>query len=447
MDVVTSKAGVSKSATATAASSSHSSHHAGQAVASLVLPTASIIQLPPQYYQAAAHQQAPTTATSMQFYTQSAAIAHNQAANSDGGGGGASGSNNSAPVQLQQQQTYINPALAYQQWFGLQLQQQQQQQQQQDGQVTFATIPNSSGEGGNTVAFSYMDPQSHQNVEFHNGSVQMAADGALSLSTLQSFANSLQHSQPGQAFMIQATPVQNANGLTTLQYTTNQGHDQHHGHQTHQNQQQVTTSAKSKGARKPKAAPQVQHVPHVEVKAAKPPKPKGSPNAYALFYKDTYAKLRAENPEWKASQIMAEAGKIWKEMNGNGQEAYRSRAETLNQAHQLANAAANKSHKKQKNQQKRPMTAYQLFIREHFGRRPPEVAQMHAKDFLLQLSVQWKNLEPAEKQMYQDKAKVEKTRREAENELANGQGSNVLTQAPVKLESGSVPTGFSSTSS
>ena len=46
---------------------------------------------------------------------------------------------------------------------------------------------------------------------------------------------------------------------------------------------------------------------------------------YALFYKDTYSKLRAENPEWKASQIMAEAGKIWKEMNGHGQDSYRSR--------------------------------------------------------------------------------------------------------------------------
>jgi hypothetical protein len=206
----------------------------------------------------------------------------------------------------------------------------------------------------------------------------------------------------------------------------------------------VTTSGtKGKASKKAKSQPvQLQHqTPHSDSKAGKPPKPKGSPNAYALFYKDTYAKLRAENPEWKASQIMAEAGKIWKEMNGSNQDSYRSRAETLNQQHQLANANSKSAHKKQKNQQKRPMTAYQLFIREHFGRRPPEVAQMHAKDFLLQLSVQWKNLEPSEKLMYQDKAKAEKTRRENEAELANGAlsaASQVL--APVKIES-SVPIG------
>ena len=60
------------------------------------------------------------------------------------------------------------------------------------------------------------------------------------------------------------------------------------------------------------------------------------------------------------------------------------------------------------------MTAYQLFIREHFGQRPPSEHQMHAKDFLLQLSVQWKQLDENEKKMYQDKAKAEKAKREAE---------------------------------
>lgn len=104
--------------------------------------------------------------------------------------------------------------------------------------MTFATIPSTGDGGANTVAFSYLDPNNnHQNVEFHNGSVQMAADGALSLSTLQSFANSLQQHGQGQAFMIQATPVStNANGLTTISYqTTNQG-DHHHSHQQHAHQ-------------------------------------------------------------------------------------------------------------------------------------------------------------------------------------------------------------------
>lgn len=101
------------------------------------------------------------------------------------------------------------------------------------------------------------------------------------------------------------------------------------------------------------------------------------------------------------------------------------------QQHQLLHANTKSGHKKQKNAQKRPMTAYQLFIREHFGSRPAEVAQMHAKDFLLRLSVQWKALTVDEKKVYQERAKAEKVRREAESEAAiaaaNGVGMTGIT--------------------
>lgn len=105
-------------------------------------------------------------------------------------------------------------------------------------------------------------------------------------------------------------------------------------------------------------------------------------------------------------------------------------------AHQLLHAKT--SHKKQKNAQKRPMTAYQLFIREHFGQRPPSEHQMHAKDFLLQLSVQWKQLDENEKKMYQDKAKAEKAKREAEKaqdlSLATESINATASGAPIESE-------------
>ena len=82
----------------------------------------------------------------------------------------------------------------------------------------------------------------------------------------------------------------------------------------------------------------------------KPAKPKGTPNAYALFYKETYGKLRSENPDWKASQIMAEAGRIWKEMNGALQQRYRAQAESLgNSFHAGHSSMTRKIHKNLEN--------------------------------------------------------------------------------------------------
>lgn len=109
---------------------------------------------------------------------------------------------------------------------------------------------------------------------------------------------------------------------------------------------QTPTSGKKKGKGKNAAsASQVPATP--DNKDKKPPKVKGTPNAYALFYKETYSQLREGNPEWKACQIMAEAGKIWKSMNGQGQDRYRAQAEELTQQHQALHNTKSTS-KKQK---------------------------------------------------------------------------------------------------
>lgn len=107
--------------------------------------------------------------------------------------------------------------------------------------------------------------------------------------------------------------------------------DHHAQQQQHQPQQQQqptpqppATKKKGKGAKAAAAAAAAAAAPQTPEAKIKPPKVKGTPNAYALFYKETYGKLRSENPEWKASQIMAEAGKIWKVMNGAIQDQYRS---------------------------------------------------------------------------------------------------------------------------
>ncbi|GAV04676.1 hypothetical protein RvY_14926 [Ramazzottius varieornatus] len=418
----------------------------------------------------------------MQFYASSlnqaqSPIDNNQSSSSGGGGsnnqgGSANASSNTAAGVQTQFLSGLSPALAYQNWFGLQVQQQQQAQQQQHdaNQLHY-------GDGGLSA---YLDTSGVGQDAFHHNDT---GGVSLNLASLQSFASQLQqHVGSGQTFMIQTAPAgANNPGQVTIiptgPYVTtnaapslNQQHLHHinhpqqaHSNSVYQHQQQpqqqqqqqqhhqhVTSSEaqpKNKGRKKKNGVPASSApvplpsqskpaLPVVAPEKAKPVRPKGTPNAYALFYKETYGKLRSENPDWKASQIMAEAGRIWKEMNGALQQRYRAEAESLGAAHQLLHAKT--SHKKQKNAQKRPMTAYQLFIREHFGQRPPSEHQMHAKDFLLQLSVQWKQLDENEKKMYQDKAKAEKAKREAEKaqdlSLATESINATASGAPTESE-------------
>lgn len=136
----------------------------------------------------------------------------------------------------------------------------------------------------------------------------------------------------GQTFMIAPSSGNNGAYVAVANPTSSSDHhtQQQHQQQQQQQQQQVQaqTPAKKKGKGAKAAAAASASTPQHEAKV-KPPKVKGTPNAYALFYKETYAKLRSENPEWKASQIMAEAGKIWKVMNGAIQDRYRSQVGLL----------------------------------------------------------------------------------------------------------------------
>ncbi|GAV09758.1 hypothetical protein RvY_19244 [Ramazzottius varieornatus] len=350
---------------------------------------------------------------------------------------------------------YITPALAYQQWFSLNLPQQQQQQQQQ--QAAASAADNTPGQFGAAT-----NDQGHFQVGYLDGGhgqseYQQPDNGiSLNLSSLQSFASSLsQNSSIPQTFMIQTNPNSQNGQFTILPTAGYGGHNgqsmggvDHHQHlnlqqvsQGHHGQSQQAHSTPSSAVKTPKGRkPKNASVTPAESdgKPVKPAKPKGTPNAYALFYKQAYSKLRADNPEWKASQIMAEAGKLWQEMNGELQNQYREQAKSMAEAHQLLTGHGKASHKKQKNGKKRNITGYQLYIQEQFNQRPANVAQMHAKDFLLQLSGQWKTLQDSEKQVYQEKAKLEKIKRESEAGSAesapNGLNSSAAPNLPADFK-------------
>ena len=145
-------------------------------------------------------------------------------------------------------QQYITPALAYQQWFSLQLPQQQQQQQQ--GTSTDSTVAPQFGTSTNDQGHfqvGYLDG-SHGQPDFQHG--QSVGDNGISLnlSSLQSFASSLsQNSSRPQTFMIQTNP-NSQNGQFTILPTS--GYAGHNGqamggvdHHQHINLSQQVTNA------------------------------------------------------------------------------------------------------------------------------------------------------------------------------------------------------------
>ena len=160
--------------------------------------------------------------------------------------------------------------------------------------------------------------------------------------------------------------------------------------------------------------------------------PKGAKNAYILFCADNRDQVKEENSEMKATEIISELARRWKEADEDVKADYQEKAADDKKRYNSemsdyvpsdeespkgAKGSVKKSKtKKDKNAPKGVKNAYILFCADNRDQVKEENPKMNAKEIISELARLWKESDEDVKGEYQDKAAEDKKRYESEME-------------------------------
>ena len=159
--------------------------------------------------------------------------------------------------------------------------------------------------------------------------------------------------------------------------------------------------------------------------------PKGAKNAYILFCADNRDQVKEENSEMKATEIISELARRWKEADEDVKGEYQEKAAEDKKRYKEemsdyvpsdeespkkgAKGSAKKS-KKDKNAPKGAKNAYILFCADNRDQVKEENSEMKATEIISELARLWKDADEDVKGEYQEKAAEDKKRYESEME-------------------------------
>ncbi|KAL0126623.1 hypothetical protein PUN28_005170 [Cardiocondyla obscurior] len=160
-----------------------------------------------------------------------------------------------------------------------------------------------------------------------------------------------------------------------------------------------------------------------------PPKPKRPLNVFLMYYTSVRNKLQEEYPHCKAKELVVKASQKWAEIDPtikqNLQKQYLEQASlykkklvdyenslTNDQKVEIVQELLKKGQKFKKSEikqkllelgkPKRPLTAFMLFLQSKKNDKKPQVSH---KDFLLNMSEEWKNMTTEAKNKYNEESK------------------------------------------
>ncbi|KAK7195487.1 high mobility group protein tdp-1 [Novymonas esmeraldas] len=157
--------------------------------------------------------------------------------------------------------------------------------------------------------------------------------------------------------------------------------------------------------------------------------PKGALSPYIIFVNESREKVKAENPDMKNTELLAEMGNLWKKISEAEKNRFQKLADEDKKRHEREMAAylarggavikrgsksskAGKKAKKEKdpNAPKRALTAYFFFASDFRTKH----ANIPAKQQMTEAGAAWGKLSEAEKKPYEELAAKDKRRYEAE---------------------------------
>ena len=144
--------------------------------------------------------------------------------------------------------------------------------------------------------------------------------------------------------------------------------------------------------------------------------PKGAKNAYILFCADNRDQVKEENSEMKATEIISELARLWKDadedVKGEYQEKaaedkkrYESEMEDYVPSEEESKGKKGKG-KKAADSPKRPLGSYMLFAKEYRDTAKSSHPEAKATEISKILGAWWKEADEDVKKEYKDKAQV-----------------------------------------
>eukprot|EP01059_Diplonema_ambulator_P016670 TRINITY_DN2838_c0_g2_i1.p1 TRINITY_DN2838_c0_g2~~TRINITY_DN2838_c0_g2_i1.p1 ORF type:complete len:218 (+),score=129.05 TRINITY_DN2838_c0_g2_i1:62-655(+) len=155
-----------------------------------------------------------------------------------------------------------------------------------------------------------------------------------------------------------------------------------------------------------------------------PNAPKKPLSGYMLFCQDEREKVKKENSDLKAKEILTELGKRWGELGDDEKEEYNEKSKEAKEQYKkdYAEYIANKDSdeeeseepkkgkkrkaatKKEKdpNAPKKPLTPFFMYSQKMRPEIKEENPDMAAKDVAKEIGARWKDLDDDEKKTYQD---------------------------------------------
>ena len=171
--------------------------------------------------------------------------------------------------------------------------------------------------------------------------------------------------------------------------------------------------------------------------------PKGAKNAYILFCADNRDQVKEENPEMKATEIISELARLWKDADEDMKAEYQEKATEDKKRYQeemsdyvpseeespkkVAKVAKGSKGAKgaKADSPKRPLTSYMMFAQEHREKAKASHPEAKSNDIAKILGSWWKEADEEVKQEFKEKA---------QSALDKFNGKDVEVVSPKKVK-------------